>query len=518
MKRRQFIQTAGAAAAAPIFLNGMNLSILPALFLPGAVDPESDRVLVLVQLNGGNDGLNTVIPLDQYGRLYNARPNIIIPESNIIPVTGTVGFHPRMTGIKSIFDQGRMGIVQSVGYPNQNRSHFRSMEIWSTGSPAQESWNTGWLGRHLDQQAPGFPGGYPNAQYPDPFAISMGNYVSETCQGIGANFAMAINDPFSLGQLAEWGGDDPLLTIYDHELAFLRMTIGQTNAYATGVVQAANSGNNMVVYPQTNLARQLKNVALLISGGLQTKIYTVSLGGFDTHSGQVTGGNPLDGEHADLLETLSDALLAFQQDLIQLGIDNRVITMTFSEFGRQIKSNASFGTDHGDAAPLFLFGSCVNPQILGQNPQIPQQAGPQEALPMQYDFRDVYGSVLMDWFGVSENHVKNLLYDGFQYLPIVSLCNTATGIHEPEPDTPLRAVAFPNPFADWTTIRFHSGNECVRLSIYNALGKEVQVIADRQFGPGAHELRFDGSRLTAGNYYLRIASEANLNILKILKM
>ncbi len=504
-------------AGAPIFLDGMSLSVLSGSFLSGSVDPDSDRVLVLIQLNGGNDGLNTVIPRDQYGRLFNARPNIILPESSILPVTSAVGFHPRMTGIKNLYDQGRMGIIQSVGYPDQNRSHFRSMEIWSSGSSAQEFVNTGWLGRYLDQEAPGFPSGYPNTQYPDPFAISMDSYVSETCQGAAANYAMTLENPFTLGQLEEWDDDAPVQSIYDEELAFLRTTIGQTNAYAAGVVAAANSGNNMVAYPETQLARQLKNVALLVSGGLQTKIYTVSLGGFDTHSGQVINGNPVQGAHANLLQTLSEAVHAFQQDLIQLGIHDRVITMTFSEFGRQIKSNASNGTDHGAAAPLMVFGSCIVPQILGQNPQIPDQPQVQEAVPMQYDFRDVYGSVLMDWFDVTEERIRAILYDDFQHLPIVGACNlnpTSTQT----PVSPLEANNFPNPFSDWTTIRFHSGNEWVRLSVFDAFGSEIQVLSNRRFSAGEHAVRFDGSRLPAGNYYFRLVMGNRQGTFKMLKI
>jgi uncharacterized protein (DUF1501 family) len=517
MKRRDFIKTAGAAASIPLFVNGMNMSVLVRPLLFNAMNVDSDRVLVLVQLNGGNDGLNTLVPIDQYDRLFNARSNVLLPESSLIPVTDTLGFHPRMTGVKGLYDEGKLGIIQSVGYPNQNRSHFRSMEIWSSGSAANQFWPTGWLGRNLDLQHPGYPLGYPNTAFPHPFAISMGNFVSETCQGTGANYAMTLNDPFTLGQLAEWGGEPLGTTNYDEELGFLRMTIGQTNAFADGIVAAANAGNNLATYPSSTLATQLKHVARLIAGGLKTKIYTVSLGGFDTHSTQVLSGDKTAGEHAELLKTFSDAVHAFQQDLIQLGIDERVITMTFSEFGRQIRSNGSLGTDHGAAAPLFLLGSCVNPQILGHNPEIPSQVSPQEAVPMQYDFRDVYGSVLMDWFEVPEDDIRTILYQGFQHLPIVTLCNV-TDTREQEAEAPIEALSFPNPFRDWTVIRFTSGDEWVRLSIFNALGSEIQVLSNQRFSAGEHEVRFDGSRLPAGNYYFRLAMGSRQQTFKMLKL
>jgi uncharacterized protein (DUF1501 family) len=516
MKRRDFIKKAGAAASIPLFVNGMNMSVLARPLLFNSINFDLDRVLVLVQLNGGNDGLNTLVPIDQYSKLFNARSNLLIPEASLLPVTDTLGFHPRMTGIKTLYDEGLLGIIQDVGYPNQNRSHFRSMEIWSSASAANQFWPTGWLGRHLDRQHPGYPIGYPNTAYPHPFAISMGNFVSETCQGTGANYAMTLNDPFTLGQLAEWGGDPLGNSLYDEELAFLRMTIGQTNAFADGIVAAANAGNNLATYPNTTLATQLRHVARLIAGGLQTKVYTVSLGGFDTHSTQVAHNDKTAGIHADLLKTLSDAMGAFQQDLIQLGVDQRVVTMTFSEFGRQIRSNGSLGTDHGAAAPLFLFGSCVNPQILGHNPDIPSQVSPQEAVPMQYDFRDVYGSVLMDWFEVPEQDIRNILHDDFQHLPIVTLCNTTpTPVREVE--APIEATSFPNPFRDWTVIRFTSGDEWVRLSIFNALGSEIQVLSNQRFSAGEHEVRFDGSRLPAGNYYFRLVMGSRQQTFKMLK-
>ena len=193
MKRRTFLKNMGLAVGGPMILKGLGLSALSRSILFNVLG-ETDKILVLVQLNGGNDGLNTIIPLDQYDNLKNARGSILIPQNQILPVTGTLGFHPGMTGLKSLFDDGKIGIVQSVGYPDQNRSHFRSLEIYAAGSPADEFWNTGWAGRYLDGEAPGYPEGYPNALNPDPFAISMGFLVSETCQGQVSNYAVALTD------------------------------------------------------------------------------------------------------------------------------------------------------------------------------------------------------------------------------------------------------------------------------------------------------------------------------------
>ncbi len=509
------------ALSAPFLLNGVGLSAMPKPWFFTGLNDDNDRVLVLIRLNGGNDGLNTLIPLDQYGNLHNARANILIPENKILGITDTLGLHPSMSGIRSMFDSGKVGIVQSVGYPNQNRSHFKSIQIWNTGQPEQAeqgSGMTGWLGRNLDSRTPDFPIGYPNGEYPDPFAITMGNQVSETCQGQAANYSIALNNPFALGELAEWGGSDFPGTLYGDELRFLRDQITQSNAYFSRIEAAAESGDNTAEYPDTTVGQQLKNIALMISGGLKTKVYVITLSGFDTHARQIDLNSPLTGRHAELLTLISEGLYSFQQDLFQQGLDERVIGMTFSEFGRQIRSNASNGTDHGTAAPLFLFGSCVNPRVLGENPEIPDEVEPQEGLPMQYDFRDVYGSVLMDWFDTPEARVREILYDGFQHLPVLSICDRVTGTEDQDGPAEIDTRSYPNPFRESTTIAFHSKNEWVRLSILDAQGREIEVLTNRQLLAGEHQLRFDGRGLPAGNYYYRLVMEGRQKTKLVVKV
>ncbi len=506
MKRRKFLQTTSAASI-PLFLGGMKVGALPkSSFFPTIND--SDRVLVLIQLNGGNDGLNTLIPLDQYSNLANARQNILIPENNVLQLEDGIGLHPVMTGMKSLYDNAKMNIVQSVGYPNQNRSHFRSLDIWTSGSDANEFLTTGWLGRYFNDLHPDFPGDYPNEECPDPFAITLGSIVSETCQGPSTNFSMALADPNNLTTIIEGEeGSLDLNTCYGYELDFLRTSIKQTNAYSESIETAANNGNNIAQYPGDNrLAEQLKIIAQLISGGLQTQVYVVNLGGFDTHAAQIADSTTT-GLHADLLKTLSDAVAAFQEDLQLLALDERVVGMTFSEFGRRIRSNDSLGTDHGTAAPLFVFGSCINAAIIGNNPEIPEQVDNQEGVPMQYDFRSVYGSILMDWFEVSEEDVKSLLFEEFQHIPIIQLCTSTSTIDPAKEGGEIETYNFPNPFKDWTTIVFTTKNEWARVSIYDVLGNELQVLAERQFSAGEHKINFEARHLPAGNYYYRIVTK-----------
>ncbi len=517
MKRRHFLKTTGAAVTVPLILNGVPMGAMsrPAIF--NAINDASDRVLVLIQLNGGNDGLNMVLPTDQYDNLANVRGNILVPENAILPMTNATGLHPVMTGVKNLYDNARLAVVQSVAYPNQNRSHFRSTDIWTSGSPANEVWNTGWMGRYFDGLYPDYPEGYPNAAHPHPFAITMGNLVSQTCQGIATNFSLTLENPFTLGQLPE-GQIAPIPdSPYGRELEFLRTAIAQTNAYANVITDVVNAGNSLATYPQSRLAEQLQHVARLISGGLQTKIYVVSLGGFDTHANQVIAGNTTTGEHAELLRTLSDAMAAFQEDLRLLGVEQRVVSMTFSEFGRRIRSNAANGTDHGTAAPLLLFGSCINPQILGNNPQISTNVSVEEGVPMQYDFRDIYGSILMDWFEVPEADVRTYLYNGFTRLPVLTPCEpaTSTGV-EPSADA-LRLLIAPNPVSHSAQISFLNPGATARLSIFDALGNEVQVLFDQRLQPGDHTLTWDASRLPAGVYFCRLISGGRQQVQRVVK-
>ncbi len=506
MKRRKFLKSASALAGVPLLLRGVGVSPFGKSSLLRFLNPDSDRVLVLIQLNGGNDGLNMVLPMDQYDKLANLRSNILIPESEVLSLTGNLALHPAMIGVKSMYEDARLTLLQSVGYPNQNRSHFRSTDIWTSASPAEEYWSTGWLGRYLAEDHPDFPDGYPNSEYPDPLAITMGAVVSQTCQGLAANYSLALNDPFSLSLISVGAEDEVPDTPYGWELTFLRQAIAQTNAYSDTILQAAESGSNLAIYPENNrLAEQLRNVALLISGGLQTKIYVVSLGGFDTHANQVDADDPTLGAHANLLQMLSDAMAAFQLDLSMLGLEERVVGMTFSEFGRQIASNNSVGTDHGTAAPLFLFGSCVSPGILGDNPQIPdpQDIEPQAGVPMQYDFRNIYGSILMDWFELEEQVVKQLLFEDFQYLPVLNPCTSTSSTEALLPPAELQIS--PNPFHASTHIAFSCERaQQVRISVFDLRGQELEVLMNKSLPAGEHEFSYTPRNLPSGTYAVHL--------------
>ncbi len=472
MKRRNFLRTS-ALTSVPVMLNGMKLGAVPFPFMM-TQGPDNDRVLVLIQLNGGNDGLNCVIPVDQYSALSAVRPNILIPETSVLPIETNLGLHPSMLKLQELYLDGNMSVIQGVGYPNQDRSHFRSSDIWTSGSAATDYVSTGWLGRYFNEDHPAYPTGYPNAEYEAPFALTMGSLVSETCQGPLTNFSLALNDPFALKPLAEGETGNFPDNNYGKELRFLVDAIAQTNAYSDVILSAAEGGSNQVAYPLDNrLAGQLKNVALLINGGLKTKVYIVNLGGFDTHSAQVDD-DPTLGDHADLLRQLSEAISLFQQDLKLSGKDEKVLTMTFSEFGRQIRSNDSRGTDHGTAAPLMMFGPCVKPGVLGDNAQIIVDADPQEGVAMQYDFRSIYGTVLRDWLGVAETDIYDILNPDIQFLPLIEGCSLSTAIQN-EVFLDVHFKVYPNPAVAFTNIEWISSGDAWTATMLDKWGHEIRT-------------------------------------------
>lgn len=500
MKRRNFIQSVGlASVGAPLLLKNFNFGTVSKQLFKTSKSAE-DRVLVLIRMNGGNDGLNTVIPLDQYDNLNIQRPNIIIPENQLLTLTQNTALHPAMTGMRDMFNDGKLSILQNVGYPEQNRSHFRSTDIWTSGL-IDETATTGWLGRHLDQDFPNYPDAYPNSDNPDPFAISMGYDVSATCQGLMANFCQAVANPADAFNLLETVQVDDG-TYYGSHMAYLSMIIAMANDYGDQINAAYSSGSNAsTMYDANNdLAKQLKDVARLVSGGLKTKIYIVNVNGFDTHDSQVEESTPELGNHAALLKKVSDAVTAFQDDLSLLGLEQRVAGMTFSEFGRQVASNASFGTDHGDAAPLFLFGSCISGGIVGPSPVISNQIVDQAGVPMQIDFRDVYASVLKDWFGADEVDIQAQFEQTINFFPVLDSCNLS--IHEEEDKDAI--VVYPNPCSTSTTIRFESQNEEVTIHIRSAEGKLVKEVTSKELMKGTHDVPVDVENLPTGTYTVHI--------------
>jgi hypothetical protein len=242
----------------------------------------------------------------------------------------------------------------------------------------------------------------------------------------------------------------------------------------------------------------------------------VSLGGFDTHADQVVENETTTGVHAELLRELSEAIYAFQDDLKAMDLEHRVAGMTYSEFGRRIRSNFSNGTDHGTAAPLIVFGSCVLPGIIGDNPEISVDIDDQEGLPMQYDFRSVYGSILTDWFKVEENIVSDILLGDFQKINLLQDCASPVGTEDIDVSN-IELHVYPNPASQKINIDFVSNGEDIKISIFDALGQEVDVITNRRFTSGLHSMTYESHRLTSGVYFIRIQTKSGQKTKRVVK-
>lgn len=525
MKRRTFLKkTIPAATVIPAVLEGYSVraftghsSLMQSLLLPPV---DTDHVLVIVQLNGGNDGLNTVIPISNYSAYFNARSNIAIPENRILKldnITAT-GLHPGMLGMQTLYNEGKLAILQSVGYPSPNFSHFRATDIWMSGSDSNAVLTTGWGGRYLNVEYPNYPNGYPNNDMPDPLAIQIGSVTSLTCQGPVVNMGMSITDPASFYNFVN-GIQDPVPNSpMGYELSYVRQVASQTNQYAQRVKAAAAAVTQQSPYPSANsLADQLKIVARLIKGGLKTRIYMVSYGGFDTHSLQVTATDTTTGTHNNLLTNVSNAVKAFTDDLYFLGVQDRVIGMTYSEFGRRIKSNASGGTDHGAAAPMFLFGKNVVRGIYGSNPAIPSSVTVNDNIPFQYDFRSVYASILQHWFCVAATDLQMIMLNNFQSLPVVN--NAACTPAPPSSSGDELISNYPNPFVSSTTIRFTTRGGHTLIQIINGLGQVIRTLTDVDYpGPGTFHVNFDSYSLPNGVYYARLQNGPVQQVRTMLKV
>ena len=516
MKRRDFISKAlPAGVVLPSLINGFSFKAFGASSLLSALtaaNQETDHVLVIIQLNGGNDGLNMVIPLDQYDNLSIARSNIILPKDKILKLGNyNTGIHPAMSGLNTLYKEGKMQVIQSVGYPQPNFSHFRATDIWNSGSDSNEVLTSGWVGRYLADEYANYPIGYPNTVMPDPLAIQIGSFLSPAFQGPSVNMGMAISDPVNFYNLINGIQSPAPNNNAGKELTYIRQVAQQTQQYANVIKAAAAKVTSQVTYPSGNsLADQLKIVARLIGGGLKTRIYTVNIGSFDTHASQVNTGATETGTHALLLQKLSDAIKAFMDDLKVMGASKRVVGMTFSEFGRRIKSNAGNGTDHGAAAPLILFGDAIQSGVLGTSPTISAVTSVNDNVPMQYDFRSVYASLLSQWFCVSASVLQSVMLKNFQPLPLIKAGTNCVStdlsfINKQSGKTLI--TNYPNPFSSSTDIQYTSNGGHVLIQVFNTMGKLIATLVDGVRAEGIYRFSFENRGYPAGIYYARLQNQ-----------
>jgi uncharacterized protein (DUF1501 family) len=383
---------------------------------------------VVLQLSGGNDGLNTVVPLgnDHYRR---ARPQLGLDAGNCLKIDDATGLHPALTGIKALFDHGHAAIVQAVGYPNPNRSHFRSMEIWHTATDADRVARQGWIGRYFDNACAGEDAGVGVAigkETPQAFAARTPLGVTfqrpEQYRYFGpddtSELGMAESELFR--RMNERDEDRSGSSIgglsgsarrpqHGSPLRFLERTALDAQVTSDRINELAGNRTNRADYPATRLGTDLRTVSRLIAGGLPTRIYYVSLGGFDTHTNQA-------GTHQRLLGEFGGAVAAFIRDMKEQGNLDRVLVLTFSEFGRRVKENASGGTDHGAGAPLFVFGGRVKPGVHGQAPSLEPDDLFRGDVVHRVDFRSVYATLLNRHLGADSRSILGRDFPGLDLL------------------------------------------------------------------------------------------------------
>lgn len=513
-------------------MNGFSLtafgaphSELTALLGDGA---DTDHVLVLIQLSGGNDGLNMVVPLDVYSGYYNARTNVAIPQSKVLRMAGTdkSGLHPAMTALQNLYGDGKMNVIQSVGYDKPNFSHFQSRDIWASGDTTTvraKRVKTGWMGRYLQEEFPGYPDAFPNAEMPDPLAIQISNAPTLDVQGTIYSMGLSINNPEKVYTFQNPFSDYPLSSVAaNKELKFLRVVTEKTKIYADIIKRAyQNSTTLATTYPEkSSLAAQLKIVARLIKGGLKTRVYTVSIGGFDTHKRQVNASDTTTGMHALLMKELSESISAFQKDTELMGIDDRVMGMTYSEFGRRIKSNASLGTDHGAAAPVIMFGKHAKTGILGNSPDIPSDVQVVNNIPFQYDFRSIYASILQQWFCIKQPVLDTILLKNYQALPLIEggPCGLPEDINTTNNNgDKLIFKMSPNPYGISATIQFSTTGGNTAIQQIDALGRVVKIITDKDYAPGTYNIDVYNDVLPSGLYFLRLQNKSLQKVITVMK-
>jgi uncharacterized protein (DUF1501 family) len=551
MKRRYFLKQLPLALSIPFSINGIPLKVMASNPLSRlAQQGDSDRVLIILQLHGGNDGLNSLIPVEQYDLYYSRRANIAIPKNNSIrkyipldstlPFPSQVGLHPDMQGMKGLYDQGMVAFVQGVSYKNNNGSHFRGRDIWFMGGGSDDYFASGWVGRYLQQEyAPlQYPQDFPNAEMPDPLGIEMGSDVSLIFHQEGnIPTSLSLNDPVGFANLVEElegfqdkdidpRGKPPEFlesSPYGREMNWILGLEKKTDDYAKRLYELyQQGGNTAVTYPEVYpfnaptgskrnfLSPQLKLIARLLAGGCKTKVFMVKIGGFDTHASQVENYDPTMGIHAALMYHISTAMKAFQDDLRARGLESRVLTVTTSEFGRRVHSNGSYGTDHGTGGPIFVFGRGVQPGVIGTVPDMTK-----DNIEMQYDYRQVYANLLKDWMLVDKNKITNDIFFG----NFIDGPREEGGVYEPLPlavqvisgsDSFIRerfnlGECFPNPAREYTTFNFKINAEGhVQVMLFDRTGKPVRQLIKSIYEPGEYTIKADLTGIPAGLYIFKM--------------
>ena len=414
--RRSFLYSLGMVGGAGFLLNRLPVNALaPSALTQALTDSNEDRVLVMIRLKGGNDGLNTIIPVHDFGTYEAARPNVHIRRDETVRLTPGLEVHPQLAPLQAMWNDGQMHMVNNVGYPEQNLSHFSSSDIWATASDADDINLTGVLGTYLQGVYPDFITNPPET----PPAIQIGgsgNLLFNNSDSF--NYAVSTENPTQLYNIAQSGRLYDVADVGDcvagEQLGYVRAVANTTFRYAGVLADSYDRGTNSGDYLEDRLGRQLSLIARMLRGGLRTRLFVVEIDGFDTHAEQAEA-------HAYLLDSVAKNTTAFFADMAAGGLEDRVLAMTYSEFGRRIQQNGSLGTDHGAAAPLFLFGKGLNGN--GQSGGLTDLQTTDEAGNMihQVDFRSVYATVFTNWLCLPPDIVETMLGGTYPLLETTGL-------------------------------------------------------------------------------------------------
>jgi len=544
MKRRQFIKlttTASAAGMLPFELQA-SMKLVNSFYNCDL----SNRKLILVELNGGNDGLNTVIPINGFTDYQTLRPNIHIPssvylplnnlDSNLIGTNQDIALHPELTGFYNLYAQDQLRIIQSVGYPSQNKSHFGSQDIYATGNDGNNWINgdqSGWIGRFMEQNYnDSIPTNYPLGIQVGSNTTSLG-FHGEIEHGLALNLSGQDSENF-YSILSGLAGEPPNnipSSDYGTELQYIIDTDILSNQYSQVISTAFNNGanSNTANYPDTNLADQLKTVARLIRGGIETKVFMVKLGGFDTHNNQNQSSGDIQGTHSELLNTLSGAIESFMTDLNSDNLADDVLGITFSEFGRKAKENGSLGTDHGEVAPMFAFGKPVKSGISGINVDLTEavQTNNYQLHTIQHDYRATFATIMQDFLGApnsiidstflenvtSESFVSSKISDLIKLNYIVPEDCYSEALTIPQNNIDNWTI-YPNPFRTSFFVIDRNQIGETNFELRNQLS-QIVLKGDLKFTNGKTSI--NAAMLENGMYFLTLKNSVETSSHKIIK-
>ena len=498
--RRSFIQALGLAGAGSMVLADSAISASKASPLSIALsESENDNILVIIRLKGGNDGLNTIVPVYDYGTYANLRPTIKHQQSDLLNLNADFAIPDYMSSLESVWWDGNMKVIHGVGYPDQNLSHFRSSDIWASADDINLE-PTGWWGRYFEDLYPDYIINPPDI----PPAVQIGSLGNLIFDGVESNYAFSVANPAQLANIAANGALHDVINIpdcvYGDKLLFMRATTNTTFTYAGVIHDAYLAANNDVSYADEELANQLAIIARLIKGGLGTKVYMVTLGGFDTHANQIDN-------HRTLLEDLSNSIKNFYDDLEATGMQNTVLSMTISEFGRRPYENGSNGTDHGAASPVLLFGPGVNGSgFVGAHPDLSVWDSNDNLIPTT-DFRNVYSSVLTDWFCLDPSVVNTILLNqNYDTLDLGLNCQALSTSDFSDVSSLSHVAVYQN---NRTYIELQMPVAAhVDIKLYDILGKEIGTLKNEVLFSGRHTIDVRAAingRLSYGQYIYRIA-------------